>query len=239
MRRIKRRKILKTKDLFILISILISMFSFVFLKLVDKALVPILHNYAESETITLITLLINESIKNYSNSDFINESIKTVTNSNNEIISIDFDTLSINRSLYEITENIQYNLKSIENKKSVLPTKYEIFDEEGRIIYFIPMGVLMGNSILSNIGPKIPVSASVIGDVISNLRTETSSYGINNSLIKIYVDIDVSAMMVLPFTSKRFNIKNEVLIGMKVVQGSVPEYYGSSLMTNTPLVTSK
>lgn len=238
MKRMKKKRMLKKRDIFVCISILISFLSYCFLKLIDKSLMPVLYNYAASETITLTTLLINESVKNYTNSISINDNIKTVTNNNNEIVSIDFDTLKINKSLYEITENIQYNLKKLENRELNLQSQYDIFNDGEGIVYYIPVGVVFKNSILSNLGPKIPVSASVIGDVVSKVRTETSSYGINNSLIKVYVDIEVSAMVVLPFASEKVDITNEILVGMKVVQGSIPKFYGSAFTTSAPLVTS-
>ena len=47
-------------------------------------------------------------------------------------------------------------------------------------IYYIPLGVVTGNCILSNFGPKVPVKMSVIGNVDSDLKTKLEDSGINN-----------------------------------------------------------
>ncbi len=78
----------------------------------------------------------------------------------------------------------------------------------------------------SAIGPSIPINIKYLGNVTSNLKTEVKEYGINNSLITIYVDINVEMLVILPFSSKEINITNLVPIVIKMINGEVPQIYG-------------
>ena len=220
----------------IIITILIILSVTIFLlRLIDKYVSPILYELASSETKNLTTILINESVRN--NSKNIGEDIINVnTNKDGVISSIDFNIPKINSSLYDITNDIIVNFRDIETNN--VNTNIELLKKYDNIIYRIPIGVIFGNSILSSLGPKIPISASLIGEVKSNVKTDITPYGINNSLVKIYVSVESSSMIILPFTSKRYTNNVDVLIGMKMIQGVVPEYYGSMLSSVSPLVKS-
>lgn len=232
------RPILRIKDIIFLTIISILVVSFSMVKIIDKYVMPVLLNYAESETMSIMTYVINDAVNKNTNSSLeINNIIKTVTNSDNEIISLDFDTILINKSLHNITSDIGRSLKDLERNTFVNNKDYEIINSKNGIIYNIPVGVVFGNSILSNLGPKIPINASLIGDVTTEVKTEVSAYGINNSLIKVFVNTNINAMIVLPFSSKKMNINNDILIGMKVVQGSIPKFYGSAFSNSTPIVS--
>jgi len=39
--------------------------------------------------------------------------------------------------------------------------------------------------LLSNLGPKIPVKFDLVGEVIINIETKITNYGINNAMMEI------------------------------------------------------
>lgn len=227
---------MKFKNMLMFTILLIFIIVFCLFKIINKYLNPILLSISESETINLSTILINESVRN-NTKNLENDVIKTVMDSEGNIIGIDFDIIKINNSLYNITNNIQNNFKLIENKSML--TNKELLSKYDTIIYDIPFGVILGNSILANLGPTIPVGASLIGEVTSDVKSEVIPYGINNSLIKIYVEVNLSSMIVLPFQSKKINNNSKILIGMKVIEGKIPNYYGNIITNTTPLVSNK
>ena len=213
--------------------ILIITLLIILLYLVNKYVSPILNTFASSETVNISTIIINESVREVSKN--INEDIiKVVTNDEGVITSVDFDIPTINDTLYDVTKSIIKNFRNIETKN--VSASVELLKKYDKIIYKVPVGVIFGNSILSNFGPNIEAGASLIGDVTSDVKTVITPYGINNSLIKIYVRVNVSSMIILPFKSNKISNSSEVLIGMKIVQGIVPEYYGEGLSNVTPLV---
>ena len=92
------------------------------------------------------------------------------------------------------------------------------------------MGVIFHNTVLNGVGPKIPISLKMIGNVTSGIKTDVKEYGINNSLITISVNIQVELMVLLPFSSDFVSVSNTVPIAIKLVQGKVPEFYGGNLI---------
>ena len=67
------------------------------------------------------------------------------------------------------------------------------------IIYEIPMGLVSSNVFLSNLGPKVPLKLFLVGDVTSNITSKVTEYGINNALLEIGVNVEVTTKINLPF----------------------------------------
>lgn len=229
-----------------MVILLISFCVFITFIILNKRVTPILLNYAELETEKLSTVIINKAVQNQLNQDMnISDMVNTTLNSKGEIVSVDFDTNLINQSLNAITNTVQVNLKLLEEGKLDLldmPVNYFSYDIEevsNGIIYYIPFGVITNMPILSSIGPKIPVKTHLVGSVISNVKTEISNYGINNALLKIYIEVEVSEQVILPFISKRVTTKIDIPVLIKVIQGNIPEVYGGLYMTTSPIVESE
>lgn len=237
---------LEKKDFFVMVIFLIFMCTIFIFSLINKYAKPILIDYAEVETTKLSTLIINKAVENQVSNNFdFNSLIKTTTNKNGEIVSVDFDTNLVNQSLVSINNTIQINLKYLEEGKLSLfdfpeiNSSYNIGEYDKGIIYQIPFGVITDMPIIADIGPKIPVKTSLIGSVISNVRTDITSYGINNALLKVYIEVTVTEQVILPFLSKRINIKIEVPVLMKIINGSIPNVYGGTYSVTSPLTTSE
>ena len=121
----------------------------------------------------------------------------------------------------------------MEKIKRIEKGKYNELKSEfnlGKEYFFVPSGIIFTNSILSNIGPKIPINLKIIGNVTSGIKADVKEYGINNSLITISVEVCVELMVILPLSSDYVSITNYVPIAIKLVQGKVPEIYGGNLL---------
>ena len=92
------------------------------------------------------------------------------------------------------------------------------------IIYEVPIGVVFGNSFLSNVGPKIPVRIKYSGNVGLDVKTKVKEYGINSALIEVYIYVEVTQRTILPFQSKDIKLTSQIPVIMKVVKGEVPNY---------------
>lgn len=232
----------KKRDIIVLIAFLIFSCTFFIFHLLNKFISPILLDYAEIETTKLSTLIINKAVENQVSNNFKPEDmIKTTSNKNGEIVSVDFDTNIVNQSLVSINNTIQTNLKYLEEGKLSLidmpdiNTNYDLKESSSGVIYQIPFGVITDTPIIADIGPKIPVKTSLIGSVISNVRTEITPYGINNALLKVYIEVTVTEQVILPFISKRINISLEVPVLMKLINGNIPDVYGGNYSVTTPI----
>lgn len=234
MRLLLKRKKQKHKILFpiLLILTLVIILSFIFIKYYSNKAYPVLKSYAEAETKKLTILIINKAItKKLYNID-VEDLIKVTYNKDGEIILIDFDTKKTSQILSTITSLVELNLRAVEEGKIdmlELPenslSNYNMELLSKQIICEIPFGLTTGSSLLANIGPKIPVKMSLLGDVSTSFSTKVEEYGINNALLKLLINITVNTKVILPISTEELTIEASIPIGMKVVQGKIPNYY--------------
>lgn len=199
----------------------------------NKKITPIIMDYAEIQAGRIATLVINQAItKEMADEIEMEDLFITIKDDNGEIKSLDFNPIAVNKMLSMVTSNVQLYLRNLEsgNLDEIGLTNsslsgYDIDKLRKGIIYEVPTGVIFDNSILYNIGPKIPVRLSLIGDIISNVDTKVTDYGINNALIEIIINISVVEQVMLPFASKKVTVSTNVPVAIKLVQGNVPEYY--------------
>lgn len=201
-------------------------------------------NYAEMEAKKLSSIVINKAISKHITERINGEDLFEITkDSNGEIRSIDFNTTLVNKFLTETTNSVQMNLRNIEKgdidaiefSDSVLTT-YDREDLEKGIIFEISSGVIIGNPLLANVGPKIPVKINLVGDATSNVSAEVKDYGINSALIQVYVNLKISERVILPFYNKDIEIETKAPVALKVITGTVPKYYSHGLSQDSPSV---
>ena len=126
------------------------------------------------------------------------------------------------------------DVKEIDLSSSLLGNGFQ--SVENGIVCEIPFGSLTGNGFLSNLGPVIPIKMSFLGQVSSNLRTKVTSYGINNLYLEVFVDVEVKERISLPRSSKDVTIHIEAPLSIKIISGSVPDYYGGIVGKNSETV---
>lgn len=81
--------------------------------------------------------------------------------------------------------------------------------------------------ILSGRGPNIPIKMSTIGNVETELVSQFSHAGINQTLHRIYLNVNCKVTILTPFDTIEENITNQVLIAEAVIVGEVPSNYYS------------
>lgn len=237
-----KRKISK-KKIFILTIIGVALCVFTMLRIINKRFTPILLETAELEINKYSTIVINKAIAQVLE-DKINtdEIFDTIINSSGEIQTIDFNPIIVNQVLNVATSVVQNNLKLLEEGNLDTIGIYDIDLPENRIndikkgiIAKIPMGALTKSSILSNLGPSIPIRLHYIGDVTSNITTKITQYGINNALVEVGVKLQMTAQIILPFTTNKMSLECNIPLAIKMIQGKVPNYYGSGLVKDSSL----
>ena len=241
MRRIRLKKRIKFKNS-ILIIILLIISIFLAFKFINLKINPVLLDYANMEARKLASIIINDAInKNFK--DINIDELFIITKEENEIKAIDFNPIIVNQVLTNTTTLIQTNLKYLEQGKIELLNlntdaliDYNTDKLRQGIIYEIPSGVIFGNSFLANIGPKIPVRFSLVGDIVSYVNTDVKDYGINNALIEVNIVLELSEQLILPFVTDKIIINTTIPVALKLIQGTVPNYYLNGLQ-NSPAIT--
>lgn len=224
------------KNIFIATLIMCVIITIIVLKIISIRVSPILMNYAELETKKLSSIVINRAVnKQLANGMNIDEMFNIIKNDNGEIATIDFNPAIVNKVLNTTTNVVLINLKAIEEGNIDFIELPDILISNDKdklkngIIYEIPLGTITNSGFLSNLGPKIPIKLNIIGSVESNIKTNIKEYGINNALVEIYIRISVTEQINVPFISKRVTVTSDIPVALKVIQGSVPKYYGGTL----------
>ena len=66
---------------------------------------------------------------------------------------------------------------------------------------------------------------STIGNIDTNLKSEFSSAGINQTLHRIYLEVTCNVTILTPFNTIEESILNQVLLAEAVVIGTTPNTY--------------
>ena len=156
--------------------------------------------------------------------EVINRNVLNEVNSN-ELVNINYsDTSNIS--------SVIINTKLVNN---ILNDAYNVMDEvfnnhleEYFVDLEIPLGTLVSKSIFSGMGPNIKIPITPVGSYKLDIITNTISYGINNSLIELYLKINVDIEALIPLQKEKFPTETKIIILSQVIQGEVPKYYYSS-----------
>ena len=219
--KIKKRK--NKKPIIIIIMILIS---FLIIQYINKQISPKLTHYASLEIRKLSNLIITKSLKTESLEKLnITDLFLITKNEKSEILTVDVNTVTLNKIILESTVNIQENLKQLEHGK--INNNNE--ENKNGVILKIPLGQIYNNFLLNNLGPKIPVKLKILGDMETKVNTNIKNYGINNALIEITLEIKVKEEVILPINTEEIIVTQSIPLAMKIIEGTVPNYYSGEI----------
>lgn len=233
----KHKHKLKKKDKIMIIITLVIISIVFIIGLISKKITPILMTYAEKKSKTLANSIITQAVTNEILTDLDKENLFIeVKDKNGNVISTDFDSVTVNKILNEISSYVETYLEELETGKVEklklsrnLKETYGLKNSKNGIVYEIPSGIIFGNALLSNLGPKIPVRINLNGDVVTNIKTEVTDYGINNALIKVSVTVKVYMNVIIPFKTEEIVVESDIPIVMRLIKGEVPSYYYPSI----------
>lgn len=247
MKMIIKKKKKKHIILKLIVIIIISIFcAFLLIKYFSNNISPFFMTYAEDEIKRITNLIINDSINNDTFEELEDDKIfEIIKNDAGEIQLISYNAKNVNILLNSIAIMVQNNLKAIEegnieflNLSESFYTKYDGNLLKEGIICEIPFGAFTKNSLLSNIGPKIPVKFNLLGDVETNIKTNIKEYGINNALLEVSIEVSVTTRVNLPFISNKIDVTSSMPISMKVIQGTIPEFYTGGFKSSFGIISS-
>ena len=221
---------MKRKWLKLLITfILLIIFTFIILVFLSNKVMPFYMNYSEAEMKRVVTTVINKSVTEEVTNQLEVDSFFVLKKENDNTIIVDFDPVIVNRVMSKISDVVYNNLKLISKKDKLTLEKYNL-DES---YFYIPSGIIFNTTMLNNVGPRIPINLEIISSVNPNLKTEVTEYGINNSLIEVYIHVIVDVKMILPMYSNTMQIVVVVPLAVKLIQGEVPKYYQRGYASST------
>lgn len=221
----KKNKIVN-RILFVVILLIISII-YIFKIFNEKAL-PQFISYSEIETKKIVSNIISNTItEEITNNINMDDLFITLKDSNGDIQSIDLNSSEVNKILVKSSKSVEQNLRYLETGEidKLNLSNYDNEKLKSGIIYELPSGIIFNNTLLNNILPKIPIKMHLIGNVLAKLTTSVDSYGINNALIKLNINIETEVKILMPFVSSNTKLNIDVPILMKIMGGKVPSYY--------------
>ena len=241
MKKIKLKKKKNNKTIFFIICFfIIIMSSLIILNKLGKKINTSLIKISESESKKITKIIVNKSVSDYVLKDINTQDVFIVDKKPDGLIqSIDLDSNKVNMILNKVNEIVYSNLKELEigesnilNSCNDLILNSKIISNKKGVIFNIPIGIVTDNSLIANLGPKIPVKIIINGDLETQIKTSVENYGINNALLKIFLNIKVSEQIILPLYSSNIVIENDILLAAKMIQGEIPNYYFNDLNNN-------
>ena len=151
-----------------------------------------------------------------------------------ELLSSDgdnYNTTKINEVENKLDVRIQHELINIDDGKIddyFVPQRVRTgrFKKiKNGILCDISIGSIRGSTLFANVGPTIPIKLLFSSGINSNISVETSEYGINNVIIKVYFTVDINEQINMPVSSKRKKISIKKISAMDIIRGEIPDYY--------------
>ena len=180
----------------------------------------------------------NYLIMNFISNDILSKSdlnniIKLNKNNKDEIISIEYDTKLTYKLLKVVTDEL-YQIVSQTTYKDILDYDFDIKDD---LVIYYPVLLSSNNIFLNNLGPKVPVKIKFLSSLLTNINTKVTSYGLNNVLLEIYINITINDDIVIPYYKDKISKDYNVLLSSKVVMGTLPNYLGTSIENSSPILS--
>ena len=193
---------------FLIIIILIILIAYITaIKIID-VVNPMLESYAKTEARATATNLSNEAVKNIMLDKTYKDLCTVEKDGEGNIKLLKLDVLTVNKICSDIALNVQKSL-----------------NERLKSNFNISLGTLTANRFFAGKGPSIQIKMETVGDIETNIKSEFSSAGINQTLHKIYVDIICHISILTPYKDTNEDVNLNVLLAEAVIVGNIPETY--------------
>lgn len=195
----------KQKSLKILFIIIIAIIT---VKISLDAVLPIFEALCEDKAKSIATIVANEQatvvMSNYKYEDMF-----TIEKDNNgNITMVKSNINAINEIISEVAVKIQNEI-----------------DNKGNENVKIALGSFTGFALLAGKGPSVKIQISSIGNVQTDMRSEFTSQGINQTLHRVYLQVVCEVSILTPFENIKSSITNQVLLVENVIVGNTPNTY--------------
>lgn len=198
----KRRNLKKFLIIFFAFAILLTvLFEFYIKPLQDK----LMENRAKVLVEARISKIADDVIKSH---EYDYDKLLIKTESKSKIVtSLSVNTQAVNKLQNEFSNVFQ-------NKMDDLITQE----------FSVPVGDLIGLTMLSSRGPRINFTYDMTGSVDVQLKSEFDTSGINQTIHRVTMVVDAEVVFVSQSYMENMNIRNEFAVSETVIVGDTPDY---------------
>lgn len=89
----------------------------------------------------------------------------------------------------------------------------------------VPLGNLIGGSLLTGRGAEIGIRLVPIGDISAELYSEFVESGVNQTMHRIYMRVRVAINMLVGWDTVKLELSNDIILAETIIVGEVPDAY--------------
>ena len=188
--------------------LIIFTIAFLTVKIILDSVLPIFDTLCENEAKSIATIISNEQATNVMREHSYDELFTIEKDTNGNVTIIKSNVVPINEIISDVANKIQIEL-----------------DNKGREDIEIALGSFTGFKLLAGRGPGIKIRISTIGNVETDLRSEFTAQGINQTLHRVYLEVKCNVSILTPFDNIESQITNQVLLIENIIVGNIPSTY--------------
>lgn len=175
---------------------------------IARAVIPVFNKLCSDKAKSMATIITNEettnAIKDFSYSDFI----IVHKDGKGNVLMLESNMKNINYVISDVANRIQMSIDNVQPQDVT-----------------ISLGTFTGISILSGRGYRVPIRISTIGNVKTNVKSEFIAKGINQTLHRLYLEIECEISILTPFNTIQESIFNQLILAENVIVGNIPSTY--------------
>ena len=187
---------------------IIMVIAFSTVKIVLDAISPIFDALCEDKAKSIATIISNNEATNVMKDHTYDELFTIEKDNDGNITMIKSNIIPINEIISDVAVKIQTSI-----------------NERGRENIRIALGSFTGSKFLAGRGPGVPIRISSIGNVETDLRSEFSAQGINQTLHRVYLQVDCEVSILTPYNTISEKVSNQGLLIENVIVGKIPSAY--------------
>lgn len=187
---------------------IIMVIAFSTVKIVLDAISPIFDALCEDKAKSIATIISNNEATNVMKDHTYDELFTIEKDNDGNITMIKSNIIPINEIISDVAVKIQTSI-----------------NERGRENIRIALGSFTGSKFLAGRGPGVLIRISSIGNVETDLRSEFSAQGINQTLHRVYLQVDCEVSILTPYNTISEKVSNQVLLIENVIVGKIPSAY--------------
>lgn len=207
---------MKKKYKLFIILILIVLIPLLLLSLADRYFGERAGVYIKQRVQMTSMEIITETVNNALNPSIdVNNILIMEKDTTGKITSVVVNTSHVNQLLGKVGKSIEKGVDSFQDAKKI--------DDLN-----IPLGVLISSTILASRGPNVHIRVRPIGSYKVDLVSEVSGYGINNSIILVYLLIKIEMEALIPLRIVPVTTESKIVLISQIIKGEIPKYYYSA-----------
>ena len=195
----------KRKCVTIIAIMIIAIFT---VKLILDAVYPIFDTECKDKARSIATMVSNKQATEVMKKHSYDELFTVERDSNGDISMIKSNVVPINEIISDIPNKIQQEI-----------------NELGKDDVYIALGSFTGIRLLAGRGPNVKIKISSAGNVLTDLKSEFVSQGVNQTLHRVYLQVTCQVNILTPFYDMNETINNQVLLLENVFIGHVPDTF--------------